>query len=333
MRRLVLLVLVPAAIHAQKTVVVQRPPAVPPPVRAVADSATQRSAPTGRSAQSAQLPGPRFHHLTLQSFLLSRFDDNVERDTIGRTSIGMITGLGAQFQSGPVRPWLTAEYDVAFHRYTATDRFNRMSQRARTTVGGRLTKWWTLEFVTEGSLKGSFEDRDVSDQLSLQPQAELKVGNARRIRFTASHRWRRYPETPDQDAINRYASAEFRHRMPDGATWESELRIEQNDAVVSRFDYRRTTWNSVYTTPLGSRATLELEMQYRLQAYLGRVVEIDDVDRPRRDHRLQPSAAFIYRLGSADLELSYEPEWRRSNDPTKNVDQNVLLVGVRHRWR
>ncbi|MBL8960019.1 MAG: hypothetical protein JNJ98_09215 [Gemmatimonadetes bacterium] len=285
-----------------------------------------------RAPTPSRADAPRFHHLQVQSFVLSRLDDNVNRDTLRVSSVGVISGLGAQFTSGPVRPWLVAEYDAAFHRYTATTRFNRVSQRGRLTLGGRLTRWWTLEVVSEGSLKGSFEDRDVSDQVTVQPRTEFKLGNARRIRFTASQRWRRYPESPDQDAINQYAAAEFRHRLPDGASWESEFRVERNQAQVTRFDYRRTTWNSTYTTPLWRGATLEVEMQYRLQAYANRLVEIEDEDVLRRDHRLQPAAAFSWLMGPVQLELSYEPEWRRSNDPTRNIDQHVLLMGLRHHW-
>ena len=287
---------------------------------------------TAPATTSSRANTPRFRHLQLQSFVLSRLDDNVNRDTLRVASVGVISGLGAQLTSGPVRPWLVAEYDAAFHRYTATTRFNRVSQRGRVTVGGRVTRWWTLEMVSEGSLKGSFEDRDVSDQLTLQPRTEFKLGDDRRIRFSASHRWRRYPESPDQDAINQYAAAEFRHRLPDGASWESEFRVERNAARVTRFDYRRTTWNSTYTTPLWRGATLAVEMQYRLQAYSNRLVEIEDEDVLRRDHRLQPAAAFSWQLGPVQLELGYEPEWRRSNDPTRNIDQHVLLMGLRHRW-
>lgn len=275
---------------------------------------------------------PSFRHLQLQTFVMSRLDDNVNRDSLHVGSVGVITGAGALLQSGPVRPWFTAEYDIAVHRYSATERFNRVSQRGRATIGGRLTKWWTLEAVAEGSLQGSFEDRDVSDQLTLQPRMDFKLGSDRRIRFTGSHRWRRYPEAPDQDARNRFVAAEFRHRMPDGATWESEFRIEENVAAVTRFDYQRTTWNSVYTTPLGSHVTLEVEMQYRLQAYRDRTVEIEDEDVLRRDHRLQPGAGLVYRLGRTEFELSYEPEWRRSNDPSRSIDQHVLLFGMRRHW-
>jgi hypothetical protein len=313
-------VVVATAGGAQDRVVAARPPA------------STRATDSARMVTAAPTVGPAFHHLQLQSFVLSRLDDNVNRDTLRVASVGVISGLGAQFASGPVRPWLFAEYDAAFHRYTATTRFNRVSQRGRMTIGGRLTRWWTLEMVSEGSLKGSFEDRDVSDQLTLQPRTEFKLGEARRVRFTASHRWRRYPESPDQDAINQYAAAEFRHRLPDGASWESEFRVEQNEARVSRFDYRRTTWNSTYTTPLWRGATLEIEMQYRLQAYANRLVEIEDEDVLRRDHRLQPGAAFSWQMGPVQLELSYEPEWRRSNDPSRNIDQQVLLMGLRHRW-
>ena len=72
-------------------------------------------------------------------------------------------------------------------------------------------------------------------------------------------------------------------------------------------------------------------MRYRVQTYPGRLVEIEDRDYPRRDYRLEPAAALEYRLGAVTLQLSYEPEWRRSNDPSRSVDQHVLLVGLRRR--
>ena len=75
-----------------------------------------------------------------------------------------------------------------------------------------------------------------------------------------------------------------------------------------------------------------MELQYRIQTYSGRFVEIRDRDYPRRDHRLQPAAALRYQLHPFTLEMSYEPEWRLSNDPTRSIDQQVLLFGLRHRW-
>ena len=313
---------------AQKRVAVARPAPSSPLVR---DTTPPPSAAKGGATRAGPEPA-RFRPLTASSFVLSRLDDNVNRDSTGVPSIGMITGLSGRLESGPARPWLTLEYDVAFHRYSATTRYNRVSQRGRSTIAARPLRWWTLDLVTEGALKGSSEDRDVSDQLAVQPRSEFRLGGGRRLRLVGAQRWRRFPDDTLQDARNRFVAAEFRHRFAEGGEFETEARVEVNDATGARFDYRRTTFATVYLTPLGSHATLELEMQYRIQAYPGRLVEIDDQDYRRRDHRLEPAAAFAFRAGAVTLELSYEPEWRRSNDPTKSVDQHVLLFGLRRRW-
>ena len=275
---------------------------------------------------------PASHYISLTSMILSRADDNVNRDTIGTFSVGGIAGLSARVASGADRPWIVLEYDAAIHRYSATTRFNRVSQRARSTLSVRLARRWGLDLVTEGARGGSFEDRDVSDQLSLLPRLEYKIDGARRVRFAVSQRWRRFPTDSLQNATNRYASAEFRHRLSDGAAFEAAVRMERNDARGPRNDFRRPTLSTLYITPLGKRAVLEVGMQYRSQRYPGRAVEIDDEDFPRIDHCLQPSVSLQLRVAGSDLELSYEPEWRQSNDPTRSLSQNLLVMGVRRRW-
>lgn len=275
---------------------------------------------------------PAFHHLSLTSILMSRADDNVNRDTIGTLSVGGIAGISARLASSANRAWVVLEYDAAVHRYSATTRFNRVSQRARSTLSARLSCDWGLDLVTEGARGGSSEDRDVSDQFSVLPRLEYRIDGARRLRFGVSQRWRRYPTDSLQNATNRYASAEFRHRLSDGAAFEAEVRLERNDARGPRNDFRRPTISTVYVTPVGKRAVLEVGMQYRSQRYSGRLVEIDDEDFPRIDQRLQPSVSLQVRVAGSDLELGYEPEWRQSNDPTKSLSQNLLLVGVRRRW-
>ena len=314
-------------LSAQKRVAIARPASTPARPDTAPPPATSRI-----SAQRAMTPRLPFRAVSVSSYVLSRLDDNVNRDTIGATSVGMISGLTGRFESGPVRPWLTLEYDVALHRYSATTRFNRLSQRGRSIIAARVRRWWTVDLITEGTLKGSSEDRDVADQLLVQPRAEFRLGGARRLRLVGSQRLRRFPTDTAQNARNRYVAAEFRHRFAEGGDFEAEARVEKNDAIGSRFDYDRSTYTTGYVTPLGERAILHVELQYRIQSYSGRFVEIRDRDYPRRDHRLQPAAALRYQLHPFTLEMSYEPEWRLSNDPTRSIDQQVLLFGLRHRW-
>jgi hypothetical protein len=275
---------------------------------------------------------PSFHRLAVSSVVMSRADDNVNRDSIGTLSVGVIGGMSVRLASGADRPWLVLEYDAAIHRYSATDRFNRVSQRARSTLSARLPHHWGIDLVAEGARGGSSEDRDVSDQLSLLPRIEYRIDGARRVRLSVSQRWRRFPTDSLQNATNRYAAAEFRHRLSDGAAFEAEVRVERNSARGPRFDFSRPTIATVYTTPISSRATLETGLQFRMQRYPSRVVEIRDKDVPRVDLRFQPTLALQLRLAGADLEFSYEPEWRQSNDPTRSLLQNIVMIGVRRRW-
>jgi hypothetical protein len=329
-------------LHAQtaRHVPVRHPLVRAAPVRPVpAMSAPLRSVPVRpvpvRSDVIRPAPvalGPTFQHLTVSSVVMSRADDNVNRDTIGTLSVGVIGGIAARFTSGANRPWLVLEYDAAIHRYSATDRFNRVSQRARSTLSTRLSHRWGIDLVTEGARGGSSEDRDVSDQLSVLPRLEYRIDGARRVRVSVSQRWRQFPTDSLQNAVNRYAAAEFRHRLSDGAAFEAEVRVERNEARGARFDFSRPTISTVYSTPLSARATLEAGMQFRMQRYPSRAVEIRDKDVPRVDLRLQPTLALQMRVAGSDLEISYEPEWRQSNDPTKSLLQNVLMLGVRRRW-
>ena len=168
--------------------------------------------------------------------------------------------------------------------------------------------------------------------MAVLPRLEYRIDGARRVRLAISQRWRRFPTDSLQNSTNEYAALEFRHRLSDGSAFEAEARLEQNRARGPRSDFRRPTFSTLYSTPLGASAMLEAGMQFRLQRYPGRAVEIDDVDFPRVDLRFQPTLTLLWRVAGSDLELSYEPEWRQSNDPTKSLSQNVLLLGVRRRW-
>jgi hypothetical protein len=278
------------------------------------------------------LPSPAQNQLSFSSAIVSRADNNVNRDDANVRSVGGAAAVGARFESSTLRPGLVLEYDAALHRYTGTTRFNRVSQRLRSTLSSRIARWWTVELIGEGALKGSSEDRDVSDQLMLLPRTDFRLTGASRLRLGASQRWRRYPTDSLQNAVNRYVFAEVRHRLGRDAAIETQARLERNDAAGARFDYRRSMLASTFSTPVGAHVAFELGMQYRIQEYSGRFVKINKLDQRRVDHRLEPSALLALRLGASEVALSYDPEWRRSNDPGKIMDQQILQLSVRRRW-
>ncbi len=294
---------------------------------------TALTRPPSRTSDSSVAPhGPAFSRFSAASSMLSRLDDNVNRDSLGVRSVGFSMALGARFESSVLRPGLLLEYDVALHRYTATTRFNRVSQRARSTLSRRLAGRITAELVTEGTLKGSSEDRDVSDQLAVMPRIDVRLTGVERLRIGIAQRWRRFPTDSLQDAQNRYVAIELRHRLTNGTTFSIEVRSEYNDARSTRFDFRRTAYTGGVAASLARRLTFEAEMQYRTQVYPGRFFKLDRQDVARLDHRLQPSAGMHVHYAIADLDLRYEPEWRNSNDRRRNMAQHVLIVGLRRRW-
>lgn len=270
--------------------------------------------------------------LTLVSFLGSRYDNNVNRDRDPVASVGVVSGLGMRLQSGGRRPWFEGEYDAAWHRYSATDRFNRVSQRLRLTTSARLARAVEVAMVSEGSLKGSAEDRDVADQLALLPRVDVRLSERHRLRLVGAHRWRRYALAPDQDATNEYAALELRRRSGDEATWEGEARVERNAAAGSRFVYQRMTVSAAHSRPVGRRSFLDLELRYRVQRYPHRLVELDDVDVPRRDARVEPAIGWRWSRWGTEVELRYEPERRWSNDPDKGFVQHLATMGISRRW-
>lgn len=270
--------------------------------------------------------------LSLVSFLGSRYDNNVNRDRDPVASVGVVSGLGMRLQSGGRRPWFEGEYDVAWHRYSATDRFNRVSQRLRFTTSARVARAVEVAMVSEGSLKGSAEDRDVADQLALLPRLDVRLSERHRLRLVGAHRWRRYTLTPDQNATNDYAALELRRRSSDETIWEGEARVERNAAAGSRFAYQRTTVSAAHSRPVGRQSFLDLELQYRVQRYPDRLVELDNVEVPRRDARVEPAIGWRWSRWGTELELRYEPERRWSNDPDKGFVQHLATMGISRRW-
>lgn len=326
-----------ADVLAQRVTVVARPGTVAPIIHGIAPVSMPLPNPVAVVPAAVVMKGratgaPGSHQVAAESYALSRVDDNVNRDPVGVTSVGVVAGATVRYATAPARPLLQLEYDAAIHRYSATARFDRVSQRLRATLARRVTRRVTLDLVTEGALKGSSEDRDVSNQLSLVPHMEIRLDNARRLRLGAAQRWRRYPTDSLQDATNRYLLAGLRQRWRGGAELEAEVRSERNMARGDRFDFRRPSASLVFGTPLGRAVRIEAGMQYRQQQYSGRFATVDRVRVVRVDRRLQPGAELVVDAGPTEVTLGFDAEWRRSNDPDKDLAQHVWQVGLRWRW-
>src|SRR5207247_7304395 len=155
----------------------------------------------------------------------------------------------------------------------------------------------------EGSIKGSTEDRELSNQLALAPQLEFRFTSALRLRAFGAWRVRRYEDTPDRNAVNRYGGLELVGRPRSGARWDAGGRYELNAAESDRQRYLRWTWFGALTRPVTAHDRLELEMRYRRQRYPYRLVDVSHgPDVPRRDRRVEPEISWLHTVDD-DMEL------------------------------
>lgn len=291
--------------------------------------------PPHQQSTPAPAPPPAGRPLTLTVSAGSVLDNNINHDASELGSYGMVVGAGAWYRDDPADPNLEIVYQLALHEYSATDRWDRVSHYARANWEYEITDRWRLETVGELSLKGTFEDRELSNQYVVNPRLEFRIDRAHRIRVYGTYRLRRYEEVDrGRNAKNRYVGAEFRQYSERGDRWETGLRYEVNDTELARFAYTRWTYSTGYSAPLRSlRDHLDLEVRYRFLRYPSRLVEVDDRDVPRRDYRLIPSVGWRHSVNSGlDLRTEYTFETRGSNDLDREFAAHRLSFSVDRRW-
>jgi hypothetical protein len=245
----------------------------------------------------------------------------------------MVYGLGVGYRTPPSRPTLELSYEVAVHSYTQTDKWDRVSHNLQASFEQRLTRHWNLETNGELSFKGSSEDRELVDQYILLQQIYYRLNRQNRLGFYGAYRVKRYDDSPDRDATNLYLGGDFEEQLGVGHRWKIGYRYETNRPQSPRHQYIRWTYSMDYTTPLSARGKLILGVRYRSQRYDERLMEIEDTEVPRHDHRWVLSASWIRPLWrNQELDLDYKFETRSSNDPDKEFSAHLLAITLRHRW-
>lgn len=262
----------------------------------------------------------------------SVFDSNINRDEESLDSYGTVAGTLVQYQNrfGPHR--LNLEYEAAAHQYTGTDRWDRVSQRLRAAFRRDLSDRWYVEGISEISLKGSSEDRNIGNHYILEPRLTYRIDDDTDLRLNGAARLRRFEEEPEQNALNRYVGAEFTQEADGDREWEVEARYEINGAENERRRYRRWTWRTAFATPVSSRDHLQLELRIRTRRFTHRLVEIEDEDVLREDHRWTPFVQWTRQFPAGlGLVLQYEYETRASNDPEQAYRGHQVGLSLRRR--
>jgi hypothetical protein len=261
------------------------------------------------------------------------FDSNIDHDERGLDAYGMAGGMGLRFQTSAARPLFRLEYEVAGHLYKHTDRWDRVSHHLSTVIERRLGRRLSIETLGEVSLKGSSEDRELSDQYILEPQVEYRLTRSHKLTLYGAYRLKRYDDSADRDATNRYLGIELRQRASSRGQWEAGYRYETNRSRGLRSRYLRQTYKVEYSHQLTGQDMLALEVKHRRQRYRHRFAEIGDLEVPRQDRRWIPSLSWVHQIApNIDVRLGYTFETRLSNDPEKNFRAHFTTLSFTRRW-
>ncbi len=263
----------------------------------------------------------------------SAFDTNIDHNKEDVDSVGAALGIGVNYRNDPRDPVFELNAEVAGHSYTNTSRWDRFSQKLNASYEIDLPGRWGFDTTGEISLKGSSEDREISNQYVVIPRLAYRITSQTRVRVYAAARARRYEEDPGRNAFNRYVGVEFTERAAPNRRWDVDLRYEVNATEASRQHYVRWTFGTGYEFVLPGSNRLEIEAKYRMQRYPYRLVDVDDTPTQRRDHRWIPRVAWTHPVGSRlDLRALYTRESKWSNDPDREFTANLFSLGFVRRW-
>ena len=274
--------------------------------------------------ESSELESPEIQdasflsrHFGIQLQLMSGYDTNIDHNQIYDQSSGLVPGLRLDFRSSRESPWLEMSYVVGQHTWFQADRWNRTSHLFRTQLRPRLSGPIRMKTTSELSLKGTTEDRDLSDQIQIGHEFEFRFTRYQRLHLTGMYRRKTF-EDSTRNAIKPYVELSHEQRFRNDRRWETAIRYEFNDADQTRRDYKRWTMILGYELPLGQSTDLEFEVKHRRKLYEDRDVEIEEEDYLRRDFRWNFNASLTQYLSRGlSLEFNYLYELNDSLDPEK----------------
>lgn len=259
----------------------------------------------------------------------SVYESNIDHSDEPVESYGYVPAARVRFRNRAQDPTLVFTYVVARHDYSNTTRWDRVSHNGRGVFMSELSDAVRPTTIGEVSIRGSSEDRDISDQYGLHQELELRLTRSHRLTGYGGVVWKRPPGDPDDNAFKPRVGLEYDRRLGGGQRFKLNVRHEWNREKLERGGYRRWKIETSYELPATATSTVELGVEYRIKRYGARFVEIDDEDFLRRDYRWNLSASWRQRfLRRLLLDVTYEFETRDSNDPEKRFGAHAVTFGL-----
>ena len=267
-------------------------------------------------------------HFEAEVMFSNIYEDNIDHDADFEAvpSFGMVPALHLQLRSSQDDPLIVFDYVVARHSYSNTERWDRVSNMFRGEFEPRLDGNLRMKTSGEISLRGSSEDRDISNQFQVAHEFEYRITRRHRVQLYGTYRIKRFPDQPGVQDFKPNIGFNFERSNSDGERFESGVRYEINREEEERGNYNRWTFDVEYRTPmLNDRDQFEIGVKNRRKSYAARFVEIEDEDFLREDGRVTIDVVWSHRFNrGVSLELGYEFETRSSNDPERLYKANAF---------
>ena len=290
--------------------------------------------PLGKPSPPAPQAEAQSGRWSIQAGQASVYDSNIDHEADPRADYGLVFMGGAGWQNRLSKPSLTFRYEAALHRYHASPKWDRLSHQLEGAFEKRIARRWTSGTRAEISIKGSSEDRELSNQYGILQQLDFRIVRGLELRGFGLARLKRYP-APDEgrDSTNAYAGLALRARLG-GARLEMASRYETNAARDEVRDYSRWVHGVELDTPLGNSDALDLGVKLYDQLYPNREVGDGPAEgNPRQDRRWVYGAAWLHRFrDDLAVELGYKYEYRASNEPGKGFVAHQAAVSFVYRF-
>jgi hypothetical protein len=278
-------------------------------------------------AQRAERSSSRLR-LTLEA--AGVYDSNIGHDAEEIQSIGSVTSGGLEYTGLRRGVRYGFEGGAALHRYTQSDRFDRIGALAAARIEAPLFGPLSVGLVTEGFLNGSDEDRVLTDQVVISPRLIFRSAQGGQLRIYGAQRFRR-SDFDDFTSNNRYLAAAVRTPGRNIPYLDVGSRYEINDTDLETNRFNRWLHSLRLTVPLGTATEIAARLQYLDQSYPDR--PLDSGNGFRRDRKWTPQFTFVREVfNNLELDIAYEFERRNSNEIDEDYGAHNVKILTRYRW-
>lgn len=291
-----------------------------------------RFEPRPANLEQLRRPHPTSLAVNAEIQFASVFDSNIDQNDEPVSSYGMVPAAKLMIRSSRKDPVLSGTYVVARHDYSNSERWTRTSHMGELVF--EPVSSGTVRPQTSGqfSIRGSSEDRDVSNEYRFDQEIEFRFSRNQRVVLYGAMVWKKIPESPIDDAFKPRTGIVLQQRGEDGRRWELEIRREWNEEQGTRGEYDRWKIETSYRFPLSKTIQARAQVEYRIKSYRDRFVEIEEEDYLRKDNRLTIGASAVSEIfRNVSLQLGYRFETRDSNDPDKRFSAHLMMLMLGYR--